>query len=378
MSQILGRDPHTGNGLLVTIEQELITQVDHVDVTVEHWLTAGLIDLQVNGFRGLDLNHDSMTAETVSALTREMLRTGVTTFAPTLITASRDQLLTRMRNIAAACESDPIAAKCIPFIHVEGPHISPKDGYRGAHPADQVRPPSIAEFNAWQQASGNRIGLVTLSPHFEEGLPYIAALISSGVKVSLGHTHATTEQIRAAASAGATLSTHLGNAVAPLLQRHPNPIWSQLAEPRLQAMFIADGHHLAQEVFQVMLRVKPPEQSILVSDLVALAGMPPGLYAAPIGGNVELTTDGKLQIENTDMLAGAVMPLLNCIGRAVAMTELPLSTILNMANRNPGRLIGNHGQLAPGMRADILQFHWDPSTSTASVEKVWLAGSPAF
>ena len=101
----------------------------------------------------------------------------------------------------------------IPGVHVEGPHLSPEDGPRGAHLCEYIRPPSIAEFDRWQQASGNLVKWVTLSPHFNEAPDYIAALRDRGILVSVGHTHASIEQIHAAVDAGATLSTHLGNGI---------------------------------------------------------------------------------------------------------------------------------------------------------------------
>jgi len=376
--QVTGRDPRTGAGISVIAQEGLITEIVPSDYDGDLWLTAGLVDLQVNGYRGFDLNGDTLTASTISSLAREILSTGVTSFAPTLITASPEKLISRLKLIKQACENDLITEACIPFIHIEGPHISPLDGYRGAHPLDAVRPPSITEFETWQQVSGNRVGMVTLSPHYDESIIYIQHLVANKVLVSIGHTHATTTQIRAAVDAGASLSTHLGNALPPLLKRHPNPIWSQLSEQKLQAMFIADGHHLAPEVLTVMLRVKSHQHSILVSDLVALAGMSPGIYSQPIGGTIELTTDNRLVMQGTEMLAGAVLPLADCIGRASAMTGLSFSEVLRMASTNPGKLAGNRGALQPGMRADLLQFKLDERSSGISVEKVWLCGSLEF
>jgi len=168
--KITGRDPHTGAGMAVTVQDGCIARIEPARVEENCWLAPGLIDLQVNGYRGFDLNDDAMDAATVSALTRAMLATGVTSFAPTLITASQQQIVTRLRVIAEARAADPIAAACIPFVHVEGPHISPLDGYRGAHPLEHVRPPSLKEFHAWQQASGNLIGIVD-TPHADGRRP---------------------------------------------------------------------------------------------------------------------------------------------------------------------------------------------------------------
>ncbi len=372
--EIHGRDPNTGKGILVSVLDGRIADIRPAVVEGNCWLTAGLIDLQVNGYCGLDINDDSVSAATISALTRKVLTAGVTTFAPTLITASREQLLTRLSAIAKAVEVDSLARACISFIHLEGPNISPIDGYRGAHPLEHVRPPSLEEFAQWQKAAQNLIGLVTLSPHFENSSAYIAALVSRGVRVAIGHTHTTSEQIRDAVGAGASLSTHLGNGIATTLDRHTNPMWAQLAEDSLYASFIADGHHLPPDVLKSMIRAKTPGKSILVSDSVALGGMPPGRYYSTIGGSVELSTDGRLGMVGANTLAGAARPLLDCIGTAARMTGFPLATVLEMSTSNPGDLVGGRGRLELDRRADLLQFQWDEASSKMKVLNVWLAG----
>jgi N-acetylglucosamine-6-phosphate deacetylase len=377
-TQVLGREPVTGRVVMVTIEEDMILLVEPTDAPSDLWISAGLVDLQVNGYFGLDLNGHDPSAKTVSNLARALLATGVTSFAPTLITSPETEIVRRLACIAEACAKDSVAAACIPFIHMEGPHISPRDGFRGAHPLESVRPPSIPEFERWQRACNGLIGLVTLSPHFPGSEDYISALAERGVHVSLGHTDASHQQIEVAVRAGARLSTHLGNGLALRLDRHPNPLWSQLAEDRLSASFIADGHHLPAETLRAMVRTKGLDRCILVSDVVALAGMPPGHYDVAIGGRVELSPDGRLSMDGTSTLAGAAVPLITCVGRAVQMTGLPLADVLAMATRNPGRFAGNRGRLLAGERADIFRFHWNERESIATVNDVWLAGEVMY
>jgi|SRR6187402_422456 len=374
-TSITGLDPLTGNGITVTVRDGYIASIAEAEGEGDVYLSAGLVDLQVNGYRGFDLNSADVSVATVSSLTRELLATGVTTFAPTLITASEPELLRGLATIAEARRSDATAFVSIPFVHVEGPHISPLDGYRGAHALEHVRPPSIAEFDRWQAACDGLVGLVTLSPHFPGSDGYISALTERGVHVSIGHTHASAPQIRAAVDAGARLSTHLGNGIALQLDRHLNPIWPQLADDRLTASFIADGHHLPSEVFQAMLQAKGLQRSLLVSDAVALAGMPPGRYDTPVGGQVELSADGRLSMAGARTLAGAAVPLNFCIGEAVRLTGLSLASILPLATTNPGAFAGGRGRLLPGERADLFTFRWDAQRSALQIEEVWLAGN---
>jgi N-acetylglucosamine-6-phosphate deacetylase len=360
------------------IEDDHIAAIEpcaaHDGVEENVWLSHGLVDLQVNGYRGYDFNADTLTVAAVGELTRELLLTGVTSYAPTLITGPAERSLHILEVIAQARATDPVVAACIPLVHMEGPSISPLDGYRGAHPLSAVRKPSLSEFDAWQKASGDLIGMVTLSPHEPGTSAYIAALVQRGVRVALGHTHATADQIRSAVDAGASLSTHLGNAVPPRMERHPNSIWSQLDDDRLSASFIADGFHLPAEVLRVMLKVKGLELSILVSDSVALAGMPAGRYTSAIGNEVELSADGRLSQCGSGLLAGSVVPLIDCVSRCMRMTGCSLAAALRMATQTPAHLAGIEGTLRVGARADVLQFAWHPGSFTLQPLAVWLGG----
>lgn len=372
---ISGREPATGKCIAITIDAGVIVSIDSASHDCDLWISCGLIDLQVNGYGGFDLNGNSASSETVSRLTRAMLTMGVTTFAPTVVTAFEPEILKRLSYISQARTSDYIARQSIPFIHVEGPHISPIDGYRGAHPLEAVRPPSLDEFIRWQVACGGLIGLVTLSPHYPEAEHYISALVKRGVHVSIGHTHASSDQIETAVRAGARLSTHLGNGIALQLDRHPNPLWSQLADDGLTACFIADGQHLPSETLKAMIAAKGLDRSILVSDVVNFAGMPPGSYIIP-GGEIQLTDGGRLHMAGSQLLAGAVVPLITCVGKAIEMTQRSLAEVLQMATEHPGRFVGDRGRLVPGGRADIFRFRWNGKNTPLIVEDVWLAGEP--
>lgn len=351
----------------------LISRVEKVSPGQTAWLCPGLVDLQVNGFRGDDLNADDLSVDTVRSLARKLLATGVTTFAPTLITAPEKKFLHNLTVIANARRADPLLMHMIPFVHIEGPHIDPEDGPRGAHPREHVRPPDIDEFTRWQHASGNLVGMVTLSPHDAEAPAYIRFLRDHGIHVSIGHTGATADQIRAAVDAGARLSTHLGNGVARLLPRHPNLIWAQLADDRLTATFIADGCHLPADALISMLRAKTVSRSILISDLVALAGLAPGRYTTPVGGAVDLHPDGRLTIAGSEYLAGATSTLKDGVAFVASIPGFGLGDATRMATANPGRFAGR-GILLTGAPCDLVRFHWKEGASTLQIEEVIVQG----
>ena len=375
--RILGRDPATGRGIAVTTEGGLIKAIEYVDHGEQLWLSAGFVDLQVNGYAGHDLNGPTLDVATVRALCQALLKVGVTTFLPTLITAPESRIIAALRTIREARAQYSEVAAMVAGIHVEGPHIAPEDGPRGAHPAADVRPPSLAEFDRWQEAAGGLVRLITLSPHWPEAPAYIRHLVKAGVTVSLGHTSADAAQIGAAVEAGASLSTHLGNGSHAMMNRRHNHLWPQLADDRLTAMFIADGHHLAPDQLKVMLRAKGGGRALVVSDTVALGGLPAGKYVTPVGGKVELREDGFLAIDDGTghYLAGAALPMIAAIPVLVGQVGLALGEAVALMTKAPGRYVGGRGVLAVGQPADLVAFRWDGSSARPEVSGVWLRGA---
>ena len=213
--------------------------------------------------------------------------------------------------------------------------ISPPQTARGAHPREHCRRPDWAEFSGLQAAAGGRIRLLTLSAEFPESPGFIAQAKSSGVWVAIGHTSANSAQIRAAVDAGATLSTHLGNGSHRLLPRHPNYLWDQLAEDRLTAALIADGHHLPPEVVQTFVRAKSPERVLLVSDLSGMAGLPPGKYSTEFC-ELEILDDGRLVVAGQrELLAGASRPIGVSVANVMRFAAVDLATAVGMATSAP-------------------------------------------
>ncbi len=374
MQSIQGRDPASGEIVEVVIHDGVIRAIVPVPSGEERWLSPGFIDLQVNGYCGLDLNAESVTPEAVIALAQKLVAFGITSFLPTLITAAEERIVAALKAIMTARRISPLAAHMIPYVHVEGPHLSPNDGPRGAHPRAHVRPPDCSELERWQTASGGLVGLVTVSPHWDGALDYIANLAKKGILIAIGHTDADTARIHAAAQAGAVLSTHLGNGVAGELPRHPNLLWAQLADDRLTATFIADGHHLPADTLVAMMRAKGIERCVLVSDSVAVGGLGPGLYETPVGGAVEVSAEGKVGIPGTGTLGGAALPLKDGIANVARLPGFSLAQAVRMATENPGRFVGGRGVLRVGTPADLVQFAWRPSDGTLDIGRVFVQG----
>lgn len=347
------------------------------------WISPGWIDLQINGWEGHDPNTAEVDGGVVSAMVRAIWRSGVAASAVTICTSSEPRLLASFRAVVAACEADALIAAGVVGIHVEGPHIAREDGPRGAHPLEHVRPPDIAEYHRWQEAAAGLIRIVTVSPEYPESIPYIRELVADGVVVSIGHSAATGDQIRAAVDAGARWSTHLGNGAHATLPRHPNYIWDQLAEDRLSAGFIFDGQHLPPSVMRPFVRAKGVERTVLVSDAVAVGGLPPGVYEMFSGVTVELTATGRLQLQGTPYLAGAVAALPVCVANAVRHAGVTLGEAVRMVTANPAGLLGlprNDGRdsVRIGSAANLTVFRQSPGSLDIHIMRTMVAGTTVY
>lgn len=356
----------TGEGAVIYIEGDRVHHVGPSPTDEPLPVVApGLIDLQVNGYGGVEFLAPDLDEAKVEQVSRAMWLMGVTRYCPTVTTHSFERLRSCLTVLASACEQSEVVRQQVLGFHLEGPYISPHDGPRGAHPREHCRPPDWDEFQRLQEAARGRIVLVTLSAEYEESIPFIARLAKQNVTVAIGHTAARSDQIRAAVDAGATLSTHLGNGAHAMLPRHPNYLWDQLAEDRLAATLIADGHHLPPEVFKCFVRVKGPERCILISDIVGMAGMPPGKYERTSLGPIEILEDGRLVVAGQrQYLAGAALPLLDGVGQAMEFADLDMADALAMATQHPVEALGGQRPtLDVGQPADLVLLHFtsDPA-----------------
>jgi len=354
-----GRHFRTGEHLRVTVDDRLIAKVDVVAEEAAEtlpWLAPGFIDIQSNGYGGQEFSSAELTVEKVANIARQQAAFGVTQFLPTVTTAGFETLAHSLRTIALAVRELGLE-RLVPGIHLEGPYIAREDGPRGAHPLEHCRPPDWDEFQRLQEAAEGCIKLLTLSPEYPEAPAFIRRAAESGVVVAIGHTSADSDGIRAAVDAGARLSTHLGNGAHRMLRRHPNYLWDQMADDRLSASLIVDGHHLPPEVVKTIVRAKMPPHCILVSDLSGLAGLPPGRYETQLC-TLEIKPDGRLVIADQDqLLAGASRPIGAGIANVMDFAGLELATAIDMASRYPAELLGLQPvRIAAANIADMVLF----------------------
>ena len=333
---------------------QAVREVDAVNSNV--WIAPALVDIQVNGFAGFDLNVATVTPEDVSAMVGALWRVGTGFLCPTVVTGSFDGISNSLRAIVEACKMDSLVAHSVLGIHLEGPYISAEDGPRGAHPLEHVREPDWDEFQRWQDIAEGQISMVTLAPEKNRAIPFIEKLVANGIVVALGHTDASADDIQAAIDAGARLSTHLGNGAHALIRRHPNYIWEQLGADELWASLIVDGHHLPPTVAKSMIRAKTLDRCILTSDAVALAGMEPGIYQFA-AKSVELTADRCVRLVGTEYLAGSAIELARGIENSVRFAGITLEEAVSLATLQPTRLLNAKKRVEA--ETNLILFEWD-------------------
>jgi N-acetylglucosamine-6-phosphate deacetylase len=333
----------------------------------------GLVDLQVNGINGIDFNDLTLTEAQVELATSYLLSKGITTYLPTVITNSDENIVSLLTTLRKACDNSELVKNCIYGIHLEGPFISAAEGARGAHDPAYIKAPDWQLFGRFQEAAGNKIKLVTIAPEWEGSTEFIQQCTGHGVMVAIGHSQANSEQVSLAVSAGACLSTHLGNGAPLQLPRHPNIIWDQLAAETLYAAIIADGIHLPDSFMKVVIKTKG-RLTIVVSDATCFAGMPPGEYNNHIGGTVIVDNGKRVSLKSTPgMLAGAATNLTENVATLVNKNITTLGQAWQMASTNVCELLSRHSKGFVTPPNDLVIFRF--AGNELVIEKVIKSGN---
>jgi len=312
----------------------------------------GFVDLQVNGFGGINFSSTALTSEEVYQAVAALGRRGTQIFCPTVIT-SAPEVYRQALPILARAMQDPALQDCLPGIHLEGPFISPVEGAVGVHPAQYVQPPSLAVFDELYRLAEGKIALLTLAPELPGAIDLVRHAVRLGVRVSIGHTLAGERAVRAAVEAGARFSTHLGNGCPNQIHRHLNPIWPQLASARLSAMLITDGHHLPPPVISSFLAAKGVGRVIVTSDASPLAGCAAGEYTI-FGSRVLLEPGGRLRSMERDNLAGSSSTMLECMNYLASLCLLGEEDLWRVGCDNPLAALGRTRDSLPG--PDLVRF----------------------
>lgn len=306
--------------------------------------SAGLFDLQVNGYAGVDFNDAELTQDALDHALAAMLRAGVTQCLPTLITATEAQLAARFAALDAAVAGSRLGPLMVPGYHLEGPFLNPGDGFRGCHPAAAMVGPDIGLLARLAAPLRRPIRLLTLAAELPGAEALIGWAVGQGMLVAIGHSDAGATVVARAVAAGARMSTHLGNGLPALLPKLDNPLMAQLAEDRLTACFIADGVHVPRPALRALVRAKGPGRAVLVTDAVAGAAAPPGRYAfagmpieAAADGSVRAPANGKA---GSGRLAGSSLTLDQAVRNVVKWGVVDWAEAVAMASGVPAGLLG--------------------------------------
>jgi len=345
------------------------------------WVTEGLFDLQVNGSLGISFNNPDIQEKDIHKVVSHCLSHGMTGILATLVTTHRNSFRRSLEALERARKQDPLIAKVIAGYHIEGPAISALEGYRGAHPAHHTRVPTSQEYAEWMDASNGRIRLITLAPEREGTIDWIKALVRDGIRVAIGHSAATPDEISSAAKAGVTISTHLGNGCAALIDRHQNPIWPQLADDRLVPSIITDGHHIPESLIKTIIKVKGPGKVILTCDASPLAGLKPGMYQL-WEKSFEVHDDGRVTVPGTSYLAGSGHFLDDCVKKTSRLNIWQPSEIIAAASFNPLCELGlPYQNIREGQPADFILWQggsseWKPEIAEVCFSGRWVDRNP--
>jgi len=298
----------------------------------------GFVDLQVNGFIGVDFSGPGLHEEDFCKACREVLGRGTSAFLPTMITSPAD-VYERNLPLLAQTVSEPEFAGRLPGIHLEGPFISREPGAVGAHNPNWVRDADPAFLDRLQELAGGHIKLLSIAADLDGADALARHAVEQGITVSLGHHMAGEDDLERLAAAGATALTHLGNGIPNTLDRHRNPLWAGLAADELTALIITDGHHLPPSVIKAIIRTKGVERTAVVSDAAPLAGLPPGRYTT-LGNGVVFEESGRLHSPEKKCLVGSSATMLDCINHLASLALLSEDDLVRVGFTNPLRLIG--------------------------------------
>jgi N-acetylglucosamine-6-phosphate deacetylase len=300
----------------------------------------GFVDLQVNGFAGIDfLGAD---ADGFATAGEALLETGVTAYLPTLITSEEPDLVAALEAVP-----DSVPGPRILGVHLEGPFLSP--ARLGTHRGSGRRDPDPALLERLLAAGPVR--LMTLAPELPGALALIDLLHERSVVVSLGHTDATALEAHAAFERGVRAVTHVFNAMRPLAHRDPGVVGAALARPDVVVQAIVDGVHLDPDIVRLLWRAAAGRLS-LVTDAIAGAGLGDGTYAL---GEIEIVVADDVVRSEDGMLAGSALTMVEAVRNLVAL-DVPLEGALEAAAAVPARVLGapGLGRLLPGGTADIV------------------------
>jgi len=311
-----------------------------------HWILPGFVDIHVHGGGGASFS--SGRTQDILTVIDTHRRHGTTTMLASTVTGDLDDLARQAAFLSELAEQGDLAG-----VHFEGPFISPHRC--GAHKPSLLRDPDPADVRKLLDASRGAARMVTLAPELPGGLDSVRLLAEQGVIAAVGHTDAAYEATLRAIDAGATVATHLFNAMPPLHHRDPGPIAALLEDERVTVELVNDGVHLHPAILELAFHSAGADRVAFITDAMDAAGFGDGNYL--LGPMAVEVTDGVARLVDGGSIAGSTLTLDTAFKRAVTIDHLPVADAVRALSANPARLLGAYdriGSLEPGKDADLV------------------------
>ncbi|MGT2906616.1 N-acetylglucosamine-6-phosphate deacetylase [Streptococcus dentiloxodontae] len=355
------------DGLFGQWQSDLPVGAKVVDYT-GYQIAPGLVDTHIHGYAGCDVMDNSL--EGMKTMSQALLSAGVTSFLPTTLTASFQQL----REVSAMLKraKNQVTGAKIQGIYFEGPYFTEK--FKGAQNTAYMRDPSLEEFNQWQEASGGLIKKIALAPERKGAADFVSALTAQGVTVALGHSNATFEEAKSAVKAGASVWVHAYNGMRGFNHREPGMVGAVFAISDTIAELIADGHHVSPVAAAILLKQKSSQQIALITDCMAAGGQPDGHYM--LGDYPVVVENGTARLKDGGNLAGSVLKLKDGLKNLVIWQIAAVEEAICMASYIPAKSVGLEdkcGQIKAGLPADfiVLDDKLNLQATYLDGEKAW-------
>jgi N-acetylglucosamine-6-phosphate deacetylase len=352
--QICARYIVTGQSVRLRWEGAQITRIESAPPTAAEdlWIAPALIDLQINGFGGVDFQRDGLGLDDLLSATRQLQAAGCAQFLLTLITDEWTRLRERLRRLRALRAQSPELQHAIAGWHIEGPFLSAEPGFCGAHDPASMCDPTPTHIRELRTIVGPDPVLLTLAPERSGALAAIELGVSLGLKVSLGHTNASADILCRAIQAGATGFTHLANGCLRELDRHDNILWRVFEAPTQSVSLIPDCIHISPALFRLIHRLLPPETIYYTTDAMAAAGAPPGRYT--IGRlEVEVGPEQVVRQPGKTNFAGSALRPVEGVFRAAQMLNCRWQLAWTRFSQKPAQFMGWDLEFARGRPADF-------------------------
>ncbi len=354
----------TGEPVLISWAAHQITAIQPCrtsEISPLPWIAPPLVDLQVNGFAGIDFQQDNLTADALLRAIEGLNQAGCARFFLTLITDEWDRLLRRLQDLHRLRSHHPELSNAIAGWHIEGPFLSGETGYRGAHDPEFISDPSTPQIQQLRAAVSEEPLLLTLAPERPGAIEAIQTAVELGCMVCLGHTNASSPILDRACRAGAAGFTHLGNACPQLLDRHDNILWRVLDLPGIHVSLIPDAIHVSPPFFRLLHRLLHPARILYISDATAAAGAPPGSYNL---GRLEIQVgaDQIVRQPGQPNFAGSALRPIDGVFRAAQMLNVSWREVWDRFSVQPAAFAGMDVALRVGGPADFCLLGFEGAT----------------